>query len=63
MKTHMDSQLHNKHMRKYLIEREVWRENKFDEIDWKSYDMAFKRMGRSRQTAMPKCVTRCGTQE
>jgi hypothetical protein len=41
-------------MWKYLIEREVWTENQFDEIDWTSYETAFKRMGRSRQTAISK---------
>jgi hypothetical protein len=29
-------------------------ENQFNEIDWTSYEMAFKRMGRSRQTAIAK---------
>jgi fructosamine-3-kinase len=31
MKTQIESQLHDKDMRKYLIEREVWTDNKFDE--------------------------------
>jgi hypothetical protein len=50
----MESQLHDKDMQKYLIEREVWTENQFDEIDWTSYETAFKRMGRSRQTSIAK---------
>jgi hypothetical protein len=50
MKTHMESQLHDKNMLKYLIEHEVWTENQFDEID----ETALKRMGRSRQTAIAK---------
>jgi hypothetical protein len=50
----MTGQLHDKNMRKYLIEREIWTENQFDEIDWKSYETAFKRMGRSKQTAIAK---------
>jgi hypothetical protein len=54
MKPQMEGQLHNKDMRKYLIEREVWTENQFDEIDWRSYETAFKRMGQSRQTAIAK---------
>jgi hypothetical protein len=54
MKTQMAGQLHDKDMRKYLIEREVWTENQFDEIDWTSHETAFKRMGRSRQTAIAK---------
>jgi hypothetical protein len=33
MKTQMAGQLHDKDMRKYLIEREVWTDNQFDEID------------------------------
>jgi hypothetical protein len=45
MKTQMAGQLHDKDMRKYLIEREIWTENQFDEIDWTSYKTAFKRMG------------------
>jgi hypothetical protein len=45
MKTPMESQLHDKDMWKYIIEREVWMENQFDEIDWTSYETAFKRMG------------------
>jgi hypothetical protein len=54
MKTQMESQLHDRHMRKYLIKREVWTETKFDEIDWSSYETAFKRMGQSRQTSISK---------
>jgi hypothetical protein len=54
MKTKIVSQLHDKDMRKYLTEREVWTENQFDEIDWTSYETAFKRMGRSRQKAIAK---------
>jgi hypothetical protein len=45
MKTQMAGQLHDKDMRKYLIEREVWMENQFDEIYWTSYETAFKQMG------------------
>jgi hypothetical protein len=45
MKTQMESQLHNTHMQKYLIEREVWIETQFKEIDWSNYDMAVKCMG------------------
>jgi hypothetical protein len=54
MKTQMESQLQDKDMRKYLTEREVWTENKFEEIDWTSYETAFKRMGRSRKTSIAK---------
>jgi hypothetical protein len=54
MKTQMESQLHDKDMRKYLTECELWTENQFDEIDWMSYKTAFKRMGRSRQTSIAK---------
>jgi hypothetical protein len=54
MKTQMESQLHDKDMRKYLAEREVWTENQFDEIDWMSYETAFKGMGQSRQTSIAK---------
>jgi hypothetical protein len=54
MKTQIAGQLHDKDIRKYLIEREVWTENQFDEIDWTIYETAFKRMGRSRQTAIAK---------
>jgi hypothetical protein len=45
MKTQMAGQLHDKDMRKYLIEREIWMEKQFDEIDWTSDETAFKRMG------------------
>jgi hypothetical protein len=45
MKTQMESQLHDKNMRKYLTEREVWTENQFDKIDSTSYETAFKRIG------------------
>jgi hypothetical protein len=54
MKTQMAGQLHDKDMRKYLIEQEIWTENQFDEIDWTSYKTAFKRMGRSILTAIAK---------
>jgi hypothetical protein len=54
MKTQMEIQLHDKDTHKYLTEREVWTENQFDEIDWTSYETAFKRMGRSRQTSIAK---------
>jgi hypothetical protein len=54
MKTQMAGQLHDKDMQKYLIERELWTENQFDEIDWTSYETAFKQMGRSRQTVIAK---------
>jgi hypothetical protein len=30
MKTQMESQLHDKHMRKYLTKREVWTETQFE---------------------------------
>jgi hypothetical protein len=50
----MEGQLHDKDMRKYLIEREIWTENQFNENDWTIYETVFKRMGRSRQTAIAK---------
>jgi hypothetical protein len=54
MKPQMAGQLHAKNMHTYLIEQEVWTENQFDEIDWMSYETAFKRMGRSRKTSIAK---------
>jgi hypothetical protein len=53
MKTQMEIQLDDREMWKYLIEREVWTENQFDEIDWTSYETAFKKW-RSRQTSITK---------
>jgi hypothetical protein len=54
MKTQMAGQLHDKDLRKYVIEREIWTENQFDEIDWMSYETAFKRVGQSRKTSIAK---------
>jgi hypothetical protein len=41
-------------MRKYLIQQEIWTDRQFEGIDWTSYGIAFKRMGRSRQTEIAK---------
>jgi hypothetical protein len=54
MKTQTAGQLHDKDMRKYLIECEIWTESQFEEINWTSYKTALKRMGRSRQTSIAK---------
>jgi hypothetical protein len=62
MKPQMENQRHDKDMRKYLTEREIWTENQFDKVDWTSYKTAFKRMGRSRQTSISKvCHSMCHT--
>jgi hypothetical protein len=50
----MESQLHDKDTQKCLTEQEVWTENQFEEIDWTSYETAFKRMERSIQTSIAK---------
>jgi hypothetical protein len=62
MKGQLQSQLHDKLMRKYLIQREIWTYRQFEGIDWTSYGTAFKRMGRSRQTTITKaCHNLCHT--
>jgi hypothetical protein len=54
MKGKLQSQVHEKSMSKYLIQCEIWTDRQFEGIDWTSYGTAFKRMGRSRQTAITK---------
>jgi hypothetical protein len=54
MKGQLQSQIHDKYMRKYLTQREIWTDRQFEDIDWTSYGIAFRRMGRSRQTAIAK---------
>jgi hypothetical protein len=54
MKWQPQIQVHDKSMRKYLIQREIWTDRKFEEIDWTSYGTAFRRMGRRRQKAIAK---------
>jgi hypothetical protein len=41
-------------MQTYLIEKENWSLQIFDSINWRSYGTAFKRIPRSRQTAVAK---------
>jgi hypothetical protein len=54
MKGKLQSQVYDKSMRKYLIQREIWTDRKFEGIDWISYGTTFKRMRRSIQTAIAK---------
>jgi hypothetical protein len=54
MKGQLQSQVHDKSMRKYLIQREIWTDRQFEGIDWTSDGTAFRRMGRSRQTVITK---------
>jgi hypothetical protein len=54
MKSQLQSQVQNTSMRKYLTQREIWTDQQFEGIDWTSYGTAFRRMGRSRQTAIAK---------
>jgi hypothetical protein len=41
-------------MRKYLTQREIWTDQQFEGIDWTRYGIVFRRMERSRQTAIAK---------
>jgi hypothetical protein len=41
-------------MQTYLMEKENWTRHIFDSINWRSYGTAFKRLPRSRQTAVAK---------
>jgi hypothetical protein len=54
LKGQLQSQVQDKPMRKYLIQRKIWTDRQFEGIDWTRYGTAFKRMGRSRQTAITK---------
>jgi hypothetical protein len=54
IKGQLQSQVHDKCMRKYLTQREIWTDRQFEGIDWTSYGIAFRRMGRSRQTSIAK---------
>jgi hypothetical protein len=54
MKGKLQSQVHDKSMRKYLIQLEIWTDQQFEGIDWTSYGTVFRRMGRSRQMAIAK---------
>jgi hypothetical protein len=54
MKGQLQSQVHDKSMRKYLIKREIWTDRQFEGIYWISYGTAFKRMARSRQMVITK---------
>jgi hypothetical protein len=47
-------QLLNGDVQTYLMEKENWSRRVFDSINWRSYGTAFKRLPRSRQTAMAK---------
>jgi hypothetical protein len=62
MKGQLQSQVHDKSMRTYLIQREMLTDRQFEGIDWISYGTAFRRVGRSRQTAIAKaCHSLCHT--
>jgi hypothetical protein len=54
MKGQLQIQVHDKSIRKYLIQREIWTDRQFKGIDWTIYGTAFRRTGRSRQTAIAK---------
>jgi hypothetical protein len=54
MKGQLQRQVHDKSMRKYLTQREIWTDRQLEGIDWTSYGIVFRRMGRSRQTAIAK---------
>jgi hypothetical protein len=54
MKEQLQKQVHDSTLRKFLIEKEIWTGQQLDGLDWKTYDAAFKRMGKSRQTAIAK---------
>jgi hypothetical protein len=54
MKGQLQSQVHDKSMRKYLIQGEIWTDRQFEGIDWTSYGTAFRRTGRIIQTAIAK---------
>jgi hypothetical protein len=54
MKGQLQIQVHDKSMRKYLTQREIWTDRQFKGIDWTSYGIAFRHMGRSRQTTIAK---------
>jgi hypothetical protein len=50
----LERQIHDKYLRNYLLERELWTVVQFDGIDWRSYGNAHLCMGRKRQTAISK---------
>jgi hypothetical protein len=54
MKGQLQGQVHDKSMRGYLIQRKIWMDRQFEGIDCTSYGITFKRMGRSRYTAITK---------
>jgi hypothetical protein len=63
IKEQLQSQVHDKSMRKYLIQQETWMRRQFEGIDWTSYGTACKRMERSRQTEIVKaCDKNCEAQ-
>jgi hypothetical protein len=54
MKERLTQQLIDGGMQKYLMDKENWTRQVFDSITWRSYGTAFKRLLRSRQTAVAK---------
>jgi hypothetical protein len=54
MKERLTRQLLDGDMQTYLMEEENWTRQIFDSINWRSYVTAFKRLQRSRQTAVAK---------
>jgi hypothetical protein len=54
MKEILTSRLLDGDMQIYLMDKENWSRQDFDSINWRGYGTAFKRLPRSRQTAVAK---------
>jgi hypothetical protein len=54
MKERLTHQLLDGDMQIYLMDKENWSRQDFDSINWRGYVTAFKRLPRSRQTAVAK---------
>jgi hypothetical protein len=61
MKYHLTSQLNDPKLRAHIMAKEEWSEHTFDNVDWTAFETAFKRLSKSRQTAV-SVVTTCGAQ-
>jgi hypothetical protein len=54
MKERLTRRLLDGDMEIYLMDKENWSRQNFDSINWRGYGTAFKRLTRSRQTAVAK---------
>jgi hypothetical protein len=54
MKYHLTSQLLDPKLRTHIMVKEEWSERMFDKVDWSSFETAFKRLSKNRQTVVSK---------